>query len=287
MTIETDPGYVKIKKELFKHLKVGTDAYKDSYLIRRIRARMRKIGVSSYTEYYRIIKTNKKELDELLLTVAINVTEFFRDPIVWKTFERKVIPELVTIKKEQKNSTLKIWSAACSTGQEPYSIAMTLYETLGESLGGFRVSILATDIDREALAVAMRGEYPVDVVEKQVPRHMIPKYFTKISEDRYRVSPKIKKLVKFQQFNLFSPRYPQGFDVIFIRNVLIYIKREAQDEIFQKLYTSLEDHGYLILGKTETILGNSTRLFKLYDLVARIYKKNLGVKGYGKSFGGR
>ncbi|WP_297479928.1 protein-glutamate O-methyltransferase CheR [Thermococcus sp.] len=282
-----DPGYLKIKEELFRHLKVSSDAYKDSYLMRRIRARMRKLGITNFMEYYRLIKTNKKELDELLLTVAINVTEFFRDPIVWKTFEKKVIPELVRIKKEQHSSSLKIWSAACSTGQEPYSIAMTLYEALGENLGGFRIQILATDIDREALAVAMRGEYPVDVVEKQVPRHMIPKYFTKVSEERYRVSPKVKRLVKFQQFNLFSPRYPTGFDVIFIRNVLIYIKREAQEEIFAKLYNSLEDHGFLILGKTETILGNAAKLFKLYDLVARIYRKNLEVKRHGTGFGRR
>ncbi|NJE61478.1 protein-glutamate O-methyltransferase CheR [Thermococcus sp. 21S7] len=282
-----DPGYLGIKQELFRHLKVNKDAYKDSYLIRRIRARMRKLGISDYAEYYRIIRTNKKELDELLLTVAINVTEFFRDPVVWKTFERKVLPELIETKKNQRMSTIRIWSAACSTGQEPYSIAMTLHETLGDRLGGFRVSILATDIDREALAVAMRGEYPAEVVEKQIPRHMVAKYFVKVGDERYRVSPRIRNLIKFQQFNLFSTRYPRGFDVIFIRNVLIYIKREAQEEIFKKLYDSLEDHGYLILGKTETILGDSTRLFKLYDLVARIYKKNLEVKGYGKGFGGR
>lgn len=162
---------------------------------------------------------------------------------------------------------------------------MTLYEALGEDLGGFRVQILATDIDREALITAMRGEYPVDVVEKQVPRYMVPKYFTRISQERYKVSPKIRRLVKFQHFNLFSPTYPRGFDVIFIRNVLIYIKRDAQEEIFVKLYDSLENHGYLILGKTEAILGNAAKLFKLYDLSARIYRKNLGVKEYGKGFG--
>jgi len=274
-----DPGYLRIKRELFRHLKVSSDAYKDTYLIRRIRARMRKLGIDSYTDYYRVIKTNKQELDELLLTVAINVTEFFRDPVVWKTFEKKIIPELVSYKKEHHTSTIKIWSAACSTGQEPYSIAMTLYEALGENLGGFRVQILATDIDREALATAIKGEYPADAVEKQVPKHMIPKYFTKISEERYRVSPMIKRLIKFQQFNLFSPTYPKGFDVIFIRNVLIYVKKDAQEDIFARLYNSLEDHGYLILGKTETILGNSARLFKLHDLIARIYRKNLGGEG--------
>ncbi|ANF23568.1 CheR family methyltransferase [Thermococcus piezophilus] len=282
-----DSGYQMVKKELFRHLKVNSDAYKDTYLIRRIRARMRRLGISSYMEYYRIIKTNKQELDELLLTIAINVTEFFRDPVVWRTFEKKVIPELVSYKEKHHTHTIKIWSAACSTGQEPYSIAMTLYEALGENLGGFRVRILATDIDREALTTAIRGEYPADVVEKQVPRHMIPKYFTRISQERYRISPKIKRLVKFQQFNLFSPTYPKGFDVIFIRNVLIYIKKDAQEEIFEKLYDSLEDHGYLILGKTETILGNAAKLFKLYDLPARIYRKNLEVKGHGTGFGRR
>ncbi len=282
-----DPGYVKIKVELFRHLKVSSDAYKDTYLMRRIRARMRKLGVKDYLEYYRIIKTNKQELDELLLTVAINVTEFFRDPVVWKAFEKKVIPELVKYKKEHHNGLIRIWSAACSTGQEPYSIAMTLYEALGGSLGGFRAQILATDIDREALATAMRGEYPAEVVEKQMSRHMISKYFTRVGDERYRIAPKVKRLVKFQQFNLFGSKYPKGFDVIFIRNVLIYVKRDAQEEVFAKLYNSLEDHGYLVLGKTETILGNAARLFKLYDLIARIYRKNLEVKKHGTGFGGR
>ncbi|ALM75348.1 CheR family methyltransferase [Thermococcus barophilus] len=272
-----DKGYQLIKAELFRHLRVSQDAYKDAYLIRRIKARMRKLGINSYMEYYKLLKRDRKELDELLFTVAINVTEFFRDPVVWKRFQQKILPELVDYKKSKHQMTLKIWSAACSTGQEPYSIAMSLYEVLGDNLSGFRVSILATDIDRDALSKAMKGEYPKDAVESQVPKHMIPKYFIK-DNDRYRVHPRVKRLVRFQYFNLLSSRYPKGFDVIFIRNVLIYMKKEAQEEIFEKLYHSLQDHGYLILGKTETILGKSARLFKLYDLVARIYRKNLEVK---------
>ncbi|AEH25208.1 CheR family methyltransferase [Pyrococcus yayanosii] len=283
--MEEEKAFQLIKAEIFKRLGAKMDAYKDSYLRRRIRARMRKLGIASYVEYYQLLKKSKEEFEELLLTIAINVTEFFRDPIVWKTFQKKVIPELVDFKRKHHQSSIKVWSAACSTGQEPYSIAMSFYEVLGPNLDGFRVSILATDIDREALHVAMRGEYPEDAVEKQVPKHMIPKYFVKVNE-RYRIKPEIRKLVNFRWFNLLSSKYPVGFDVIFIRNVLIYMNREAQEEIFMKLYESLEDHGYLILGKTETILGKSAHLFKLYDLVARIYKKNLEVKGYGKNIGG-
>ncbi|CAB50461.1 CheR family methyltransferase [Pyrococcus abyssi] len=272
-------GYELIKAEIFKRLGVdNVNAYKDSYLQRRIRARMRKLGISDYMEYYKLLKQNREEFEELLFTIAINVTEFFRDPVVWKTFQRKVLPELINYKKSKGSRSLKIWSAACSTGQEPYSIAMSLYEVLGDNLSGFRVSILATDIDKEALQIAMKGEYPADAVEKQVPRHMIPKYFDRISDERYRVKPKLKRLVTFRWFNLLSSVYPKGFDVIFIRNVLIYMSKEAQEEIFRKLYDSLEDHGYLILGKTETILGKSANLFKLYDLVAKVYKKNLEVK---------
>ncbi|MFA4640802.1 CheR family methyltransferase [Pyrococcus kukulkanii] len=279
--MQSQKGYELIKAEIFKRLGVSMDAYKDSYLQRRIRARMRKLGITDYMEYYRLLKTNKDEFEELLFTIAINVTEFFRDPIVWKTFQNKILPELIDFKKKRGSRSIKIWSAACSTGQEPYSIAMTLYEVLGQNLSGFRVSILATDIDKEALQAAMRGEYPVDAVEKQVPKHMIPKYFDRISEERYRIKPFVKRLVTFRWLNLLSSPYPKGFDVIFIRNVLIYMNREAQEEIFKKLYDSLEDHGYLILGKTETILGNAAKLFKLYDLVARVYKKNLEVKGHG------
>lgn len=97
----TDRGYQLIKQELFRHLRTDSNAYKDSYLIRRIRARMRKLGISDFMDYYRLIKKNKAELDDLLLTVAINVTEFFRDPIVWRTLESKVLPELIRFKKRK------------------------------------------------------------------------------------------------------------------------------------------------------------------------------------------
>ncbi|ASJ02876.1 chemotaxis protein [Thermococcus profundus] len=268
-----DRGYQLIKQELFRHLNTSSDAYKDSYLLRRIRARMRKLGITDFMEYYRLIKKNKQELDDLLLTVAINVTEFFRDPIVWKTLERKVLPELIEFKKKHYSMTINVWSAACSTGQEPYSIAMMFSEFLGDQMSRFKLKILATDIDREALNTAIRGAYPKEVVEKSVPKPLIAKYFLPMG-DHYRISPKIRRYVQFKHFNLLSDTYPKGFDMIFIRNVLIYMTREAQEQVFSNLYESLEDHGYLILGKTETILGNAARLFKLYDLVARIYVKN-------------
>ncbi len=275
-----DRGYQLIKQELFRHLKTDSNAYKDSYLLRRIRARMRKLGISDFMEYYRLIKKNRTELDDLLLTVAINVTEFFRDPVVWKTLERKVLPELIEFKKKHYSTTIKVWSAACSTGQEPYSIAMLFNEFLGDEIRRYNLSILATDIDREALNTAIRGVYPKEVVEKSVPKHLIKKYFLPVG-DHYRVSPQLRRYVKFQYFNLLSKNYPRGFDMIFIRNVLIYMTKDAQEEIFRRLYDSLEDHGYLILGKTETILGNASRLFKLYDLVARIYVKKSGGGVHG------
>ncbi|AMQ17804.1 CheR family methyltransferase [Thermococcus peptonophilus] len=274
-----DRGYQLIKQELFKYLNADSNAYKDSYLLRRIRARMRKLGINDFMEYYRIIKKNKQELDDLLLTVAINVTEFFRDPIVWKTIERKVLPELIEYKRKHYDTTIRIWSAACSTGQEPYSIAMLFSEFLGDDLKRYRLKILATDIDREALNTAIRGVYPKEIVEKSVPKSLIQKYFLPMG-DHYRISPQIRRYVEFRRFNLLSDRYPRGFDMIFIRNVLIYMTKEAQESVFRKLYDSLEDHGYLVLGKTETILGSAARLFKLYDLVARIYvkRKNVEVK---------
>ncbi|MDK2984076.1 MAG: chemotaxis protein methyltransferase CheR [Thermococcaceae archaeon] len=265
----TDRGYQLIKQELFRHLRTDSNAYKDSYLIRRIRARMRKLGISDFMDYYRLIKKNKAELDDLLLTVAINVTEFFRDPIVWRTLESKVLPELIRFKKENHFTTIRVWSAACSTGQEPYSIAMMFSEFLGQDIKRYNLSILATDIDREALNIAIKGVYPRETVEKSVPKHLIRKYFLPMG-DHYRISPQLRRYVKFQHFNLLSKEYPKGFDMIFIRNVLIYMTKEAQEEIFRRLYDSLEDHGYLILGKTETILGDASKLFKLYSLVGRV-----------------
>lgn len=269
-----DKGYQLIKRELSKFLNLEDNMYKDTYLLRRISARARRLGMNNLMDYYLFLKKNKNELEQLLLTITINTTEFFRDPIVWKTFQNKLLPEIIRYKWMNNLKEIRIWSAACSSGQEPYSIAMVVHEVLGGKLDRFKVSILATDIDTKALATAMSGIYPKNIVDKQVPPSLRKKYF--IDEgDYYKVSSSLKKLITFKHFNLLSKSYPKGFDIIFLRNVLIYMTHEAQGIVFKNIYSSLQDHGYLILGRTESIIGKFAYLFRLYDLSSRVYKKNL------------
>ncbi|AIF69318.1 hypothetical protein PAP_04535 [Palaeococcus pacificus DY20341] len=278
--MQINNGYQLIKKELSKYLNLEDNAYKETYLLRRISVRARKLGFSNnLLDYYQFLKKNKEEIEELLLTITINTSEFFRDPILWKTLQNKIFPELIKNKQKSGSNSIRIWSAACSYGQEPYSIAMTLYETLGPDLKGFKISILATDIDTQALANAIAGTYPENALDK-IPAKLREKYFIQ-EKNRYKVKNSLKQLVKFKTFNLLSFPYPKGFDIIFLRNVLIYMTRQSQEKIFKNIYRSLQEDGYLILGTTESILGESSRLFKIYNLKARIYKKNLELVRYG------
>ena len=184
-------------------------------------------------------------MDEFLCYMTINVSEFYRDPLQWQFLDKEVFPGL--IKKFGKN--LKIWSAACSTGDEPYSLVMALSKHLPLN----NIRIYATDLDNQILEKAKVGLY----AEKSlagVPKDLKAKYFTKVGSS-YRISDEIKKRVTFKQHNLLKDRYEVGYHLIVCRNVFIYFTEEAKDEVFTKYYKSLTSGGVLFIGSTEQIMN--------------------------------
>lgn len=230
------------EKWVLKEFGIDLSAYKPNQLHRRILSLMSRVGVNSVEEYISLLKKDEKQRQKFLDFITINVTEFFRNPEIFDDFKTKVKEELI-----KGNSPLKVWSAACSTGAEPYSAAMIL----DEMSPGVRHNIIATDIDSTILERAKKGEY-IESEIKNVKKEQINKYFT-IKDDKYIINPKIRSMVNFKKHDLILDRYDMDFDIIICRNVVIYFNAEIKDEIYRKFNRSLKKNGLLFVGATESI----------------------------------
>ncbi len=254
-------------KSLVKRLKgIDITGYKDDFLMRRVRARMLALGITSIESYIRYLKNNPSEIDKLLDALSINVSEFFRDPWVWDKV-RKILEQLIRSK-----SIVRIWSAGCSRGEEPYTISIIVHEILGSVNGFKKVTIYATDIDKEAIKEAMEGVYSLSAL-KNVPKHLLYKYFEKIDLTKYKVKDSVKSIVKFRQHDLIKDPPLLFMDIVFCRNVLIYFNKELQSKVIRKFYKSLNSRGYLVLGISEYLPEDLRGLFEVYDLRSRIFRK--------------
>ena len=238
--------YEKFKSAVFSLTKIDLNAYKERQMKRRIDALISKHGISGYEDYVQVLKTDKARFEEFVNYLTINVSEFYRNIDQWKVMENEIVPEL--IKKFGKN--LKIWSAACSTGDEPYSLVMALSRHIPLNM----IRITATDIDKQVIAKAKVGLYSEKSIAS-VPDDLKKKYFTKVGLS-YQISDEIKSRVDFKEHNLLENNYPKDYDMIVCRNVLIYFTEEAKDEVFRKFYQSLEPGGILFIGSTEQIINH-------------------------------
>ena len=237
-------GYEKFKSDIFSLTKIDLNAYKERQMKRRIDTLIDKNHVKSYDDYVALIKKDKTKFDEFVNYLTINVSEFYRNPDQWKYMDTIVIPELI----KNFGKRIKIWSAACSTGDEPYSLVMALSKHIPLN----QISILATDIDKQVLATAQVGLYNSKSIAA-VPDEFKKKYFTKVGPS-YQISDEIKKCVTFKQHNLLKDPYPSDVNFLVCRNVLIYFTEEAKDEIFRKYFDCLTPNGILFIGSTEQII---------------------------------
>lgn len=227
---------------VLKEFNINLSAYKSNQLHRRILSLMSRVGVSSVEEYISLLKKDKMQRQRFLDFITINVSEFFRNPEIFDELKIKVKEELL-----KSNRSLKIWSAACSIGAEPYSLAIIL-----DSLSpGTRHKILATDIDATILDRARDGEYTYSEI-KNVKKEYLDKYF-KIAGDKYIIDSGIKSMVSFKKHDLILEPYERDFDLIVCRNVVIYFNQDIKDEIYKKFSSSLKKGGLLFVGATESI----------------------------------
>lgn len=248
------------KKWVFREFNIDLSAYKSNQLHRRILSLMSRVGVNSVEEYITLLKKDENQRQKFLDFITINVTEFFRNPEIFNDLEKKIENDLIL---REKN--LKIWSAACSIGAEPYSIAIILdnLKTRGNH------SILATDIDTSILERAKKGEFTAGEMKNVKPEY-IKKYFGK-KEDKFIIAPKIRNMVTFKRHDLILDNYEKGFDLIVCRNVVIYFNQDVKNEIYKKFSASLKKGGLLFVGATESIYNYKDYGFEKASTF--IYKK--------------
>ena len=248
------------EKWVFKDFKIDLSAYKSNQLHRRILSLMSRIGVKSIDEYVELLKKDKSQRQKFLDFITINVTEFFRNPEIFDELSKSMEKELLPY-----NKNLKIWSAACSIGSEPYSIAMILdgLATCGNH------KIIATDIDNTILERAKKGEYVLSEV-KNVKKNYVSKYFN-INNEKYLLSLKIKNMVTFKKHDLILDNYEKNFDLIVCRNVVIYFNQDIKNIIYKKFNDSLKKGGLLFVGATESIYNYKEYGFEKASTF--IYKK--------------
>lgn len=239
--------YESFKKQIFSLTQIDLNAYKEKQMRRRIDSLITKNGFHTYKDYVMALKCNRDLFEEFANYLTINVSEFYRNPEQWDVLEREILPKLM-----EKNKNLKIWSAACSTGDEPYSLVMMLSRHLPMSA----IKIIATDIDKQVLEKAQQGRYNIKSL-KGLPQDFMKKYAIQENEYTFRISDEIKRCVEFKQHNLLKDAYPKDCDLIVCRNVLIYFTEEAKTEIYKKFNASLKKDGILFVGSTEQIIQAS------------------------------
>jgi len=249
-----------------------------SMLHRRMSVRLDAVKCKNIPDYLDYLRKDGSELDNLIDALTINVSSFFRDPLVFEYLSEKIVPSILSEKTQISSSPLRLWSAGCATGEEPYSLAILINELLKKEGQGIGPNIFATDIDRTVLRRAKVGEYAFDSV-KNVKLGLLKAYFTEQSE-HYRVIPEIRSAVTFSMFDLLDKkcRVPSesvfgDFDIVSCRNVLIYFNHTYQKIIFEKLYRCLTKQGYLVLGTAETPIQEYSKCFRRVADGVNIYQK--------------
>ncbi|MBN8234679.1 protein-glutamate O-methyltransferase CheR [Halobacillus kuroshimensis] len=246
--------YISFMEDIFAKTGIDLSLYKETQMKRRLTSLRDKRGYRSFSSYFQAMEGDRELLEELMNKVTINVSEFYRNRQRFDVLEKKVIPHLL-----KKNKRLRVWSAACSTGEEPYTLAMILSRFFPRE----QLEIIATDIDPQALARAKEGVYHERSL-KEVPDKIKQAHFTK-EGSFYRVHEDIRSRVVFKEHNLLADAFPSRCDLIVCRNVMIYFTEEAKKELYFKFNQALEADGIFFVGSTEQIFSPEHYHFKVFD----------------------
>ncbi|MEI0494058.1 protein-glutamate O-methyltransferase CheR [Brachyspira intermedia] len=235
----------------------------------RIASSMKERNLEVVEDYYKLVSSDKEELKKFLDNITTNLTKFFRNEPNFKLLKNYVLPKIMKYKKTGEQ--IRIWSAGCSTGEEPYSIAITCLETPG--ITDRDIKIFASDLSLNSLVAAKEGRYEEHKVEN-VPKEYLKKYFDKLASGEYSIKNDIKKLITFDYHNLRHRGSQSNMDVIFCRNVLIYFDNESVKLTVNRFYDILNEHGFLFIGHSESLFGLDTK-FKFNNIDNSIvYTKN-------------
>jgi chemotaxis protein methyltransferase CheR len=266
---EHDPeAFEVLKSKILTERGLDLYQYKDKFLIRRFKARMRNRCTLTYDDYMALLDRDQSEYIKLFDKLTINVTEFYRNPEMWEAFKCMVLPKVLARPEEKR--IVRFWSAGCASGEEPYTIAMLVDQHLCRE-HHLQIAIRGTDLDEDALKAARAGVYHCDKLRK-LPESLKGRDFTAVGEN-FQLKDRIMDMVRFQRHDLISGKKNKYFDVILCRNVIIYFTRAQQLKLFHEFHDALSMEGFMVLGKTETLLRECKCLFRIVDSHERIYQK--------------
>lgn len=275
----TNEVFALFSNLIYRHSGIRLNANKKNLLISRLAKRINQLGVNGFYSYYQIVRDSEGERIEMLNRISTNTTKFFREKYHFEYLKGTVIPRL--LRGKTNNRQIRLWSAGCSTGEEPYSMAIAVCEAMG-LVGGLRedfqrwdIKILATDISTKALEIARAGMYEMEQMPEDIPIDITKRYFTRgvgENEGKIRAKDFLKDIIRFRHLNLKDAEEPfsKKFDVIFCRNVMIYFDENMKSHVLNQFYRHLADAGYLFLGHSESMLNKD--MFE--PVYITVYRKN-------------
>jgi len=265
-----DPAFRALTRKISDTRGVSCEAYKTRCLRRRIWVRMRARGVHTFEEYSRLLDRDGAEYEHLLDAITVNVTKFYRNAETWNALAEPHLAGLWIA----RGGAVRVWSAGCASGEEPYTLAVILAETArraGEDALLARARIDATDVDRESLERTRAAEFPASSFS-EAPRALVRRYFT--PEPPHRPSPELRRLVHVERQDLTRDAPPAPpYDLIVCRNVVIYFDRLTQERVFAGFVDALTPGGLLVLGKVETLFGAARERLQMLDVRERLYRR--------------
>ena len=264
-----DADFERFRKTIYDESGITFSATNRPILDSRIKEILREKKLDSVDDYYKLITSDHEEMKRMLDAVTTNLTRFFRNQPHFDALEKYVIPHVLEEKKKTGDKTVRVWSAGCSTGEEPYTIAILMKEICPPD---FKFQITASDISLKSLMVGQKGFY-TDTKVDGVPSQYLAKYFTKV-EDGYQVKKELMDTIRFDYHNLKNDSGARNLDIIFCRNVLIYFDEPAQLAVINRFYNSMGKHSYLYIGHSESLFGMNTKFEFLKTQWACLYQKN-------------
>ena len=264
-----DADFERFRKTIYDESGITFSATNRPILDSRIKEILREKKLDSVDDYYKLITSDHEEMKRMLDAVTTNLTRFFRNQPHFDALEKYVIPHVLEEKKKTGDKTVRVWSAGCSTGEEPYTIAMLLKRILPV---GYDFQVTASDISLKSLMVGQSGFYADNKVDG-IPPDYLSQYFTK-SAGGYQVNKEIMSKVKFDYHNLKNDSGMRNLDVIFCRNVMIYFDEPAQLVVLNRFWHSMASHSYLFIGHSESLFGMDTKFEFLKTDWACLYQKN-------------
>lgn len=271
LEVLNDNDYEQFRKVIYDECGITFSATNRSILDSRIKDLLRRKNLQTPAEYMDLVLKNPDEMKEMLDSVTTNLTRFFRNQPHFDALVNYVLPHIIEQKRKTGDHTINIWSAGCSTGEEPYTLAMILCDVLPPP---YKFHITASDISLKSLMVGQQGFYP-DSRITGIPQKYLDRFFKK-TDKGYQATQELMSHIKFDYHNLRNDSGVRNLDVVFCRNVLIYFDEPAQKAVIDRFYNSMAPHSYLFIGHSESLFGMETKFEFLKTTWACLYQKNLG-----------